>query len=213
MRGAVLITSCACQEAGRHNFMLLSFQVFEISVFTRNETNFWVLTFIQKKALWNFEEFKLDDKDVQENHLLVASRDKIYLSVPNGFEKEAPCASRDVGKEWNWLKSEFAFGSAGCGRKPRNCQQRDTIRTLGQRFCRGMAPLGFLYKCRWSISIPFSGWIPHPRSDLDDRVMSSTKSASENRERCGFLEVGIPKRIFGVWISFLFMKNTVYIYF
>ena len=98
MRGAILFTSCACQGAGRHNFMLLSFQVFEISVFTRNETNF---DFHSKKALLSFEKFKLDDKDVQENHLLVASRDKIYLSDPNGFEKEAPCASRDVGKEWN----------------------------------------------------------------------------------------------------------------
>ena len=54
---------------------------------------FWLLSFILKNT---FEKLKLDQKDVQENHLLVdlvASHDKIWLSDPNGLEKEAPCAT------------------------------------------------------------------------------------------------------------------------
>ena len=37
-------------------------------------------------------------------------------------------------REMHGNESEFAFGSAGRDRTPRNCQQRDTIRTLSQRF-------------------------------------------------------------------------------
>ena len=92
-------------------------------------------------------------------------------------------------------QSEFAFGSAGCGRKPRNCQQRDTIRTLSQRFCWGMVPW-YHWEFYRSLDGPFSSllrdgshipkatWMTH---DMSYRPLVFLRLASQTRLECGFL--------------------------